>query len=86
MINNNISTYEDLQSYFMNKVVTYLISKNTKPIVWEEAFLNGVELQNFSAIVQVWRDWTEDALLSVGIKNLKQTSLRKLRSNAANDL
>lgn len=52
----------------MNKVVSYLTSKNIKPIVWEEAFLNGVKLQNFSAIVQVWRDWTEDALPSVSIR------------------
>lgn len=57
MEQNNISTYEELQSYFMNRVVSYITSKGAKPIVWEEAFLNGVELENLSAIVQLWK-WT----------------------------
>lgn len=55
MEENNITTYQGLQSYFMNRIIKYIITKGAKPVVWEEAFLNGVQLENFSAIVQVWK-------------------------------
>ena len=53
-IDNGFKTYDELQSYFTNKIINYLISKEKTPIVWNEA-LKGESL-NSDALVQFWRD------------------------------
>ena len=51
---NNFSTYDELQAFFINKIINYLLSKDKTPIVWNEA-LKGNTL-NSNAVVQFWRD------------------------------
>lgn len=51
---NNFKTYDELQAFFTNKIINYLISKDKTPIVWNEA-LKGESL-NSDAIVQFWKD------------------------------
>jgi hexosaminidase len=54
MADNDISTYEQLESYFIQNVVNLLDTLDSKYLVWEEVFLNGVTLPN-STVVHVWR-------------------------------
>lgn len=51
---NNFSSYNELQAFFTNKIINYLITKEKIPIVWNEA-LKG-EALNSNAIVQFWKD------------------------------
>ncbi|EFA07069.1 beta-hexosaminidase subunit alpha [Tribolium castaneum] len=55
MKQNNFSTYEQLESYFIQHVVDILDNLSSKYLVWEEVFVNGVELPN-STVVHVWKD------------------------------
>ncbi|XP_030762521.1 beta-hexosaminidase subunit alpha-like isoform X2 [Sitophilus oryzae] len=56
MASNNISTYEDLESYYIQKIINSANSLKFNSIVWEEVFVNGVTLPN-DTIVHVWRDY-----------------------------
>ncbi|KAF7277868.1 hypothetical protein GWI33_009122 [Rhynchophorus ferrugineus] len=56
MKTNNISTYEDLESYYIQKVINIANNLLFNSIVWEEVFVNGVSLPN-DTIVHVWRDY-----------------------------
>ena len=55
MDQNHIATYVDLETYFIQKVIDILGTSNSNHLVWEEVFVNGVQLPN-SSVVQVWRD------------------------------
>ncbi|XP_076268344.1 beta-hexosaminidase subunit beta-like [Rhynchophorus ferrugineus] len=58
MEKNNISTYEKLEGYYIQKIVDLTDSLELNSIVWEEVFTNGVKLPN-DTVVHVWRgDWT----------------------------
>jgi hexosaminidase len=65
MADNDISTYEQLESYFIQNVVNLLDTLDSKYLVWEEVFLNGVTLPN-STVVHVWRGGGLETLAAVG--------------------
>ena len=54
MKKNGLKTYMDLQSYFTNRIITYLKSINKVPIVWNEAYHDG-KLDKV-ANIQFWAD------------------------------
>ncbi|RZC43288.1 Glyco hydro 20 and/or ETC C1 NDUFA4 domain containing protein [Asbolus verrucosus] len=54
MTDNNITDYVQLESYFIQNVVNLLSSLSSKYLVWEEVFVNGVDIPN-STVVHVWR-------------------------------
>ncbi|XP_063905118.1 beta-hexosaminidase subunit alpha-like [Zophobas morio] len=64
MSDNNISSYEGLENYFIQHVVDLLDKLNSKYLVWEEVFVNGVTLPN-TTLVHVWRGEGFDTLRDV---------------------
>lgn len=57
MKEQNITTYEGLESYYIQKVVNIANDLKFRSIVWEEVFANGVLLPN-ETLVHVWKgDW-----------------------------
>ena len=64
MSDNNISSYEGLENYFIQHVVDLLDKLNSKYLVWEEVFVNGVTLPN-TTLVHVWRGGGFDTLRDV---------------------
>ncbi|KAH1001060.1 hypothetical protein HUJ04_013320 [Dendroctonus ponderosae] len=54
----NISSYEGVESYYVQKVVDMAEGLDYKQIVWEEVFSNGVHLGNHT-LVHVWKSWTD---------------------------
>jgi hexosaminidase len=65
MSDNDISSYEQLDSYFFQNMLSLLDTLNSKYIVGEEAFLNGVYLPN-NTPVHVRKGGGLDALAAVG--------------------
>lgn len=53
MKQNNITTYEKLESYYIQKLVDSINQQQSKIIVWEEVFNNNVSIP-LDTIVQVW--------------------------------
>jgi hexosaminidase len=64
MSDNNISSYEQLANYFFQNVISLLNSLNSKYLVWEEVFLNGVTLPN-NTTIHVRADGGFDTLAAV---------------------
>jgi hexosaminidase len=64
MSDNNISSYEQLANYFFQNVISLLDSLNSKYLVWEEVFLNGVTLPN-NTTIHVRADGGFDTLAAV---------------------
>lgn len=54
MKTQNITKFEALESFFIQKVISVMEGLKTRYLVWEEVFLNGALLSN-STIVHVWR-------------------------------
>lgn len=69
MEENKISSYEELESYFIQNVVDILNSLNTNYLVWEEVFVNGVDLPN-NTVVHVWKDNGLSTLKKVGTTHI----------------
>ncbi|CAG9764281.1 unnamed protein product [Ceutorhynchus assimilis] len=58
MKKQNLTTYKDLESFYIQKVVNMVENLQFKSIVWEEVFSNGVKLPN-ETLVHVWKGgWT----------------------------
>lgn len=55
MEKQNISTYNELESYFIQQIINNVNNLNSKSIVWEEVFSNGVTLP-LDTVIQVWKD------------------------------
>uniref|UniRef100_A0A1B6CMM3 Beta-hexosaminidase n=1 Tax=Clastoptera arizonana TaxID=38151 RepID=A0A1B6CMM3_9HEMI len=53
MKDNNISTYEELESMYIQKVLNYVTNMNANSIVWQEVFQNNVTIQN-DTVVHIW--------------------------------
>jgi hexosaminidase len=64
MSENNMSSYGQLGNYFFQNVIRLLDSLNSKFLVWEEVFLNGVTLPN-NAVIHVREDGGFDTLAAV---------------------
>ncbi|CAB3236552.1 unnamed protein product [Arctia plantaginis] len=62
MRDNNMTKTSDLHAYFMNKIIP-LLGENSKPIVWQEVFDEGVPLRD--AIVQVWKSEDYNTLVQI---------------------
>jgi hypothetical protein len=77
MADNDISTYEQLESYFIQNVVNLLDTLDSKYLVWEEVFLNGVTLPN-STVVHVWRGGGLETLAAVGFFLSPRTTKNEL--------
>ncbi|XP_066249332.1 beta-hexosaminidase subunit beta-like isoform X1 [Euwallacea similis] len=55
----HINSYEDLESYYVQRVVDMVAKLNFKSIVWEEVFENDVKLPN-DTLVHVWKmNWND---------------------------
>ncbi|KAJ3648008.1 hypothetical protein Zmor_019845 [Zophobas morio] len=52
---NNIATYKELESFYIQHVVDILDNLESQYLVWEEVFVNGVVLPN-STVVHVWKN------------------------------
>ncbi|XP_066249400.1 beta-hexosaminidase subunit alpha-like [Euwallacea similis] len=57
MTEKNITSYANLEGYYIQKILDAVDKLNFSSIVWEEVFSNGVNLPN-ETIVHVWRDWS----------------------------
>ncbi|XP_060535041.1 beta-hexosaminidase subunit alpha-like [Cylas formicarius] len=64
MQKNNITTYEELESYYIKKVIDMVDDIGFDSIVWEEVFVNGVQTPN-NTIIHVWRDNWMDTMYAV---------------------
>ncbi|XP_075212922.1 beta-hexosaminidase subunit alpha-like [Lycorma delicatula] len=54
MVKNNITTYEDLESYYIKKLLEIVQNElHTKTIVWQEVFDNKVKISP-ETIVHIW--------------------------------
>lgn len=62
MHSNNITTYEQLEEQYIQRVVDIIDGLKKKSIVWQEVFSNGVRLPN-GTVVHVWTG-DRQALLS----------------------
>jgi hexosaminidase len=58
MEKNNLETSAELQSYFINRMEKFFISKNRKLIGWDEILEDGISQ---TAMVMYWRSWVPDA-------------------------
>ena len=67
---NGFKTYDELQAFFTNKIINYLISKEKTPIVWNEALKGGT--LNPNAIVQFWRDGNSSKTVKNALTNGRQ--------------
>jgi hypothetical protein len=65
MSDNDISSYEQLDAYFFQNMLSLLDTLNSKYIVESEAFLNGVTLPNNTPVL-VRKVGGLDALAAVG--------------------
>ncbi|GAB6029724.1 hypothetical protein CHUAL_005444 [Chamberlinius hualienensis] len=50
----NITTYRQLESYYMTNLLDSVTELGFSPLVWQEVFDNNVELDN-STVVEVWK-------------------------------
>ncbi|SHN29712.1 family 20 glycosylhydrolase [Chitinophaga sp. CF418] len=55
---NNLSTVEELQSYFVKRMEKFFNSKGKKLIGWDEILEGGISP---TAILMYWRSWVPDA-------------------------
>lgn len=53
MKQNNISTFEQLEERYIQRVVNSFDNLNESTVVWQEVFVNGVKLPN-GTVVHVW--------------------------------
>ncbi len=58
MAKNNLKTTAELQSYFINRMEKFFISKDRKLIGWDEILEDGISR---TAMVMYWRSWVPDA-------------------------
>jgi hexosaminidase len=58
MAKNNLKTTAELQSYFINRMEKFFISRNRKLIGWDEILEDGISQ---TAMVMYWRSWVPDA-------------------------
>jgi hexosaminidase len=58
MEKNNLKTSAELQSYFINRMEKFFISKNRRLIGWDEILEDGISR---TAMVMYWRSWVPDA-------------------------
>jgi hypothetical protein len=54
MAANDLASYEKLENYFIQHVVDILDGLGSNYLVWEEVFVNGVDLPE-STVVHVWK-------------------------------
>lgn len=55
MKENNITTYEKLEEYYVQKVVDMIDELKASSVVWQEVYENGVILPK-ETVVHVWID------------------------------
>lgn len=70
MRKNNIKTYEDLETVYIQRVVGQATSNNFSTIVWQEVFTNGVQLSP-ETVVHVWTGNTAQLLSDITGRNMK---------------
>ncbi|KAK4884746.1 hypothetical protein RN001_001017 [Aquatica leii] len=72
MQTHNISSYVELESYYIQKIIDMSDKLKATSIVWEEVFTNGVQLPN-RTIVHVWKggwELTMNAVTNSGFQTL----------------
>nr|CAD7448180.1 unnamed protein product [Timema bartmani] len=67
MKNNNLSDYDRLEEYYVQKVVDISTQLGASAVVWQEVFDNGVILQN-DTVVHVWTGNQETELAAITSK------------------
>ncbi|KAF2878771.1 hypothetical protein ILUMI_27398 [Ignelater luminosus] len=55
MKEHNIESYKELENYYIQKILNISHNLTKKPILWEDAFTNSVNLTS-STTVQIWKD------------------------------
>lgn len=53
MLDNQMKTFNDLEEYYIQRVVDIADSVNVSSIVWQEVYTNGVRLPN-KTVVHIW--------------------------------
>lgn len=61
---NNITNYTEVESYFIQKLLSIVDNLNVNYVVWEEVFDNGITLPN-STLVHVWKTGDLETLSKV---------------------
>ncbi|KAF5291376.1 hypothetical protein FQA39_LY03527 [Lamprigera yunnana] len=64
MEQNNITSYTELESYYIQKLIDMSDALGATSLVWEEVFTNGVHLPN-KTIVHVWKGGWENTMQKV---------------------
>ncbi|KAF5274103.1 hypothetical protein FQR65_LT04501 [Abscondita terminalis] len=64
MVTHNITSYTQLESYYIQKIINMSDKLKARSIVWEEVFTNGVQLPK-DTIVHVWKGGWESTMSSV---------------------
>ncbi len=49
----NLKNFDELQGYFMNRISSYLLSKNKKPIMWNDTLKSG-KINYENTVIQHW--------------------------------
>ncbi len=53
MKEENLENFDELQGYFMNRIASFLLSKNKKPIMWNDTLKSG-KIETESTVIQHW--------------------------------
>lgn len=64
MRNNSIEDYNQLEEYYIQKLVNIADMLKAKSIVWEDVFAEGVKLPK-ETVVQIWRSPFEKTMQEV---------------------
>lgn len=64
MSHHNLTTYEQLEEMYIQRVVDIMEKLNVTPIVWQEVFLNGVRL-SAGTVVHVWTGYAPQLLANI---------------------
>lgn len=63
MKENNITTYQGLEQYYIQKLVDIVDELKAGSVVWQEVFVNGVKLPN-NTVVHVWIEGSDMLVLN----------------------
>lgn len=68
MQQHNLTTFTELESFYISKLINITRRLNAKNIVWQEVFDNNVYLSTDDAVIHVWKnDYYEHELERVSV-------------------
>ncbi len=71
MEKNNIESYNELQSWFINQISSYLTKNGKKTICWDEIYQEGSKYINKDIVIMNWRGWLPNLKKNVVDNDMK---------------